>query len=63
MPVMQFAAMVSMATGVVVLFLRSSPILFWGVLLVSAALLAALSVLGAIVADRAARGIRDGFAD
>jgi hypothetical protein len=55
--------MVSMATGVVVLFLRSSPILFWGVLLVSAALLAALSVLGAIVADRAARGIRDGFAD
>ena len=63
MPVMQFAAMVSMATGVVVLVLRSSPILFWGVLLVSAALLAALSVLGAIVADRAARGIRDGVAD
>ena len=60
---MQFAAMVSMATDVVMLFLRSSTSLFWGVLLVSAALLAALSVLGAIVADRAARGIRDGVAD
>lgn len=63
MPVMQFAAIVSMATGVVVLFLRSSPILFWGVLLVGAALLAALSVIGAIVADRAAKRIRDGVAD
>ena len=59
MPIMQFAAMVSLATGVVVLFLRSSPTLFWGVLLVGAALLGALSVAGAIVADRAAKGVRD----
>ena len=60
MPIMQFAAIVSLATGVVVLFLRSSPTLFWGILLVGAALLAALSVAGAIVADRTAKGIRDG---
>ena len=60
MPIMQFAAMVSLATGVVVLFLRSSPTLFWGVLLVGVVLLASLSVVGAIVADRAAKGIRDG---
>ena len=59
MPIMQFAAMVSLATGVVVLFLRSSPILFWGVLLVGATLLASLSVVGAIVAERAAKSIRD----
>jgi len=60
MPIMQFAAIVSLATGVVVLFLRSSPNLFWGVLLVGVALLTALSVTGAIVADRAAKAIRDG---
>lgn len=59
MPVMQFAAMVSLVTGVVLLFLRSSPSLFWGVLLVGASLLGALSVAGAIVADRAAKGVRD----
>lgn len=58
-PIMQFAAMVSLVTGVVVLFLRSSPSLFWGVLLVGAVLLAVLSVVGAIVADRAARRVRD----
>ena len=60
MPFMQFAAIVSLATGVVVLFLRSSPTLFWGVLLVGATLLTALSVAGAIVADRTAKGIQDG---
>ena len=60
MPIMQFAAVVSLATGVVVLFLRSSPNLFWGVLLVGIVLLAALSVAGAIVGDRAAKAIRDG---
>jgi len=60
MPIMQFAAVVSLATGVVVLFLRSSPTLFWGVLLVGVALLASLTVVGAILADRAAKRVRDG---
>ena len=58
-PVMQFAAVVSLATGVLVLFLRSSPDLFWGALLVGAFLLAVLSVIGAVVGDRAARSVRD----
>lgn len=59
MPIMQFAAVLGMATGAVLLFLRSSPSLFWGVLFVGVALLAAFSVWAAIVADRAAKRVRD----
>ena len=58
-PVMQLAAVVSLATGVLVLFLRSSPDLFYGALLVGALLLAVLSVVGAVVGDRAAKAVRD----
>ena len=58
-PIMQFAAMVSLMTGIVVLFLRSSPNLFWGMLLVGAALLAILSIFGAVIADRAAKRVGD----
>lgn len=58
-PWIQFAAMGGLASGALVLFLRSEPELFYGVLFVGVALIAGPGLVGAVVGHRAAVAIAD----